>query len=125
MNRSTSGKSWFSKCFLSIFALTFKRFSFTKKGFVASFHVTQAEIITFFDCLRDEKVDYLEFYLFYSYHRHDCSKHSREQPPENPFRPAIRIVPLIFFSKISPPRLRLVLFAVVVEQNSSLLFLLF
>ena len=34
-----------------MFAQTLKPFSFTRKGFVATFYVTQAETITFLDCL--------------------------------------------------------------------------
>ena len=41
----------FYKCFLYVLELTFKHLSFTKTSFVAPFHVTQTEAITFFDCL--------------------------------------------------------------------------
>ena len=46
----SSGSS-FCKCFLYVLEFTFNTLSFTKKSYVAPFHVTQAKTITVLGCL--------------------------------------------------------------------------
>ena len=64
----------FSKCLLYVFEFTFNLLSFTKKDFVASFHDTQPETMTFLDIyLFGEKSDYHVHHTLCRLHKHGYS----------------------------------------------------